>query len=42
MQSKYQSIKVSAKKGRGEGGDGMLEEFINDKDQYEAALEVFN
>ena len=41
MPSKFSSIKITARKGRGDGCDGMLEDFINDEDQYEAALEVF-
>ena len=40
MPAVFKKIKVKAKTGRGEGTDGMLEDFI--ANQYDSALQVFN
>ena len=40
MPAVFKKIKVKAKTGRGEGCDGMLEEFISD--QYAGAKEAFD
>ena len=40
MPAVFKKIKVKAKTGRGEGTDGMLEDFI--ANQYDGALAVFN
>ena len=40
MPAVFKKIKVKAKTGRGEGTDGMLEEFI--ANQYDGAFEAFN
>ena len=40
MPAVFKKIKVKAKTGRGEGTDGMLEDFI--ANQYDSAFEAFN
>ena len=41
MIAAFGKIKIRPREGRGEGSEGMIEEFISDKDQYEAALETY-
>ena len=38
----FGKIKISSSDGRGEGTDGMLENFITDPNKYEKALTMFN
>ena len=42
MPKVFGKIKISSNDGRGEGTDGMLENFISDPNKYEKALKMFN
>ena len=41
MFSQFNKIIIERRPGRGEGTDGMLEEFVSDPDQYEKARRTY-